>query len=599
MPRILLLLLLIPLAAIAADPNPPTLYSDQGAWPIRRQWTPDEYRKYAQWVQHLYEVKAGGTYEQRNAVLPQLLKDSAFNLLERPEFLGEGGNPQLSDRAINLAHNVLDCGKLTAFLPGYYAYRRALPWMSARVRSGGGDVRTAEANVPVGSVNSFTSPSPYAFFRDALTVFSSGNYRVELDGQNAVLSDTVPVAINPDYMLPGCINYIDGHCLTLAKVDDYGEMHFLHASTTRGHDIYTYNGMNTVGLETPRYTGDTHWRDFYYGIRLPRFPLAETNSKGKVVNVRRMTFEELKPFGASPEQFELMHQFDETGGLVERGFRIERYLDLVRMRLRTKDVIRPVEFLEEYAEKLADIFRLRERFVQNAWENVRQNGPIAFPEGDPNQNIFQAHGRWETWSSPSSDVDRRNSYYYLRDWALYVVRWFEVNPGSVDMHGLGQYEIGSRGDLARALVAEKDRIFEQHAMEYMNSRGEPARLTLLEIEKRLHDLSFDPNHPPELRWGAPRGSAERASAIETCTPVPSGDCIAMERAYDLQAFYRNVARRETEMSFLRGMDKRPAQHYKFAEALELYYPLTHPNKAIREWLERREAKLLAPLEPRE
>jgi len=66
-------------------------------------------------------------------------------------------------------------------------------------------------------------------------------------------------------------------------------------------------------------------------------------------------------------------------------------------------------------------------------------------------------------------------------------------------------------------------------------------------------MSFDPNHPPELRWGAPMGSEERASAPQTYTPTPSGIKVAMEDAYRLQAFYRSLCQRETDQSYLRKM----------------------------------------------
>ena len=35
---------------------------------------------------------------------------------------------------------------------------------------------------------------------------------------------------------------------------------------------------------------------------------------------------------------------------------------------------------------------------------VLENGPITYPERQPKDNIFQANGRWETWSSPSSSA---------------------------------------------------------------------------------------------------------------------------------------------------------------------------------------------------
>lgn len=542
------------LAAEARDPNPPSIYSTSGAWPIHRQWTPAETAHYAAWVEHIFIMKTTGTVEQRTAKLARVLTDPEMNLLEDPRFRGEGSNPQLAPDIVRSMHGVMDCGKFTAFMPAYYAYRRGLPWMTAIVRSGGGDVRTSEFNVPSGATNSFTCSSPGQFFRNAVGSFISGNYRVNLDGPNADQSDTVPVALNRQYLLPGCINYIDGHVLLLARVSEYGELQFLNCSTTPTRDIFTYNGMNTVTGITPRSLDPrTTWDGCFQGMRVPRYPIAETNSDGRVTSVRRRTNEEMKEFGFSTEQYDVMRQMYEHQYIEEAGLKVPRFLDFLRLRMKSVDTIAPLAFMEAYAGEILDAYRIRRQFVEDAWRNVRANGWITYPEELSNENIFQAAGRWETWSSPSSDVDRRNKYFYLADWLDFAIRQYGLVPEFIDLEGLEGYAIESQADLAAALLAEKKRIFAEHSMTYTNSAGDPVSLTLLDIEKRLYDLSFDPNHPPELRWGAPEGSEERATAPQTWTPVPHGTRVAMEDAYRWQAYYRSLGQRETSSSSLREM----------------------------------------------
>ena len=211
------------LAAAGQDPNPPSIRSNSGAWPIRRQWTPAETQHYAQWMERLYDRNANGTVDQRTAKLALLLTDPDMNLLLDPEFLGQGGNPQLPDAVIRSCHSMTDCAKFTAFVPAYYAYRRALPWMTTFVASGerGVDIRISKQNVPVGGANSFTSGSVGAFFADAVGGFISGNYRVNLNGRNAGQTDTVPVALNRASLMPGCINYLDGANNYSAVFNDY------------------------------------------------------------------------------------------------------------------------------------------------------------------------------------------------------------------------------------------------------------------------------------------------------------------------------------------------------------------------------------------
>lgn len=540
--------------ATAADPNPPTLHSNRGAWPIRRQWTRAETLHYAKWVENIFDKKTKGTVEQRIAKIQRIITDPEMNLLETPDFLGSAGNPQLPVSVLHTIHASLDCAKLTCFLPAYYAYRRALPWMISYVAPGSGDVRTSDFNVVSGTMSTFDAGSASEFFINASIGYSSGNYRVNLTGRNAGLSDTLPVAINPEFLMPGCMNYTDGHCLALAKVSDYGELYFLNCSTTETRDIFTYNGMNTVAGITPRgYDEKDEWNGCYQGLRVLRYPIALTNSAGDVVGIRRRTNEEMKEFGFSTEEYEVIRELIKNQFIAEGALKPQSFHDLIRLRMKRVDHIKPLQFMEEYAKELLEVYAIREQFVQDAWQEVLRNGPIMYPEELRDENIFQANGRWETWSSPSSDVDRRNKYFYLADWLDYAVRCYELMPGFVDLEGLEKYNIRSQGDLARAFVEEKRRIFRGHSMSYKKSDGQSVPLTLIDLEERLYDLSFDPNHPPELRWGAPYGSEERASAPERYTPVPNGEKIPMEEAYNWQAYYRCLGQRETGMSALRGM----------------------------------------------
>jgi len=489
---------------------------------------------------------------------------------------------------LQFVHNHIDCAKLGVYMPAYYAYRRGLPWMMSYVSSdGAGDVRTAPRNIPGGHISSFTSGSVNSFFRDMIVGFSTGNFRVELTGRNAHLSDTLPVAIRPDVLLPGAINYLDGHTLILGQVSPYGELQFLNASITVTRDIYTYNGMNTVSGITPRgvQSEENEWAGCFQGMRIWRFPIAETNSQGVVTNVRRRTNEEMKEFGFSTEQYTALESMMKNQYIDMGDYRPTNYHAFVRLRMKSVDYIVPLKFIEQYAEEIREAFHYREDFVQEAWQYVLRNGAITFPAELPDENIFQAHGRWESWSSPSSDVDRRNKYHYLSDWVRYAVDCFGMMPDFVDLTGLEKYEIRSQADLARALLAEKQRIFEEKYIYYTNSRGERVRLTLAQIEERLYDMSFDPNHPPELRWGAAWGSPEMEGAPERATPVPKGPPVPMREAYELQAYYRSVGQRETEMSILRGMftEGYPVLD-RFDEQIARCFYMVEPTEPLQEWL---------------
>ncbi|GMU92082.1 MAG: hypothetical protein AMXMBFR4_11400 [Candidatus Hydrogenedentota bacterium] len=573
------LALLLAGAAIGEDPNPPSIHSDKGAWPIRRQWNVAETHHFAKWINTIYRVKSQGTMDQRRAKLIRTLTDPEMNLLLDPEFAGAEANPQLPESLMYEMHRILDCGKLTVALSTYYSYRRALPWMMTYVRSGGGDVRTSPRNIPSGELNSFTAPSLEYFVVNAVRGFNTGNYRVEPFGERHEQSDTVPVAIDPRYLIPGAMHYLDGHVLVLADIDKHGELRFVDATTAASRDIYTFNGLNAV-MGIPPKRSENPGREYagcFQGLRIFRYPIAEVDETGEVLRVRRRTDEEMKEFGYSTEQYDKIEEITKTGRIMENGLPLESFHELIQARLRTVDRVSPVEFMNAYADELIDLFRMREAFVQDAWRDVNAHGPITYPENSTRENIFTADGRWGQWTSASTDVDIRSRYYYLADWMDNVIRWYDRKPEFVDLTGLDKYYLVDRGNLARALVAEKDRIFRQRVMHYTNSAGQRIALTLLDVERRLYDLSFDPNHPPELRWGAKPGMSECALAVQVNTPLPDGKSIAMMEAYRCQAYYRALCQRETTESYLSGMftEGFPTRE-KFEGQLAKWLPTAEP-----------------------
>jgi len=549
-------LALAPAAAFAADPNPPSIHSDRGAWPIRRQWTVEETRHFAQWIQHIYKAKTEGGQEQRLARIERILTDPQMNLLLDPEFAGEGCNGQLDLGAIRAMHSVLDCAKLTVSLSTYYAYRRGLPWMFSYVRAcDGGDVRTADYTIPAGEMNSMRYGSVDAFIRDALTGTCTGNFRVELNRERSELSDTLPVAITREYLVPGCLYYLDGHVLVLAGVSPYGEPRFLDATTAASRAVYAFNGLNSVSGITPRRSGapGQEYAGCFRGFRVYRWPIAEVNEDGAVIRVRRRTDDEMREFGFSTEQYDRMAELVATQRIVESRIALDSFHQFVRFRLRTTKRLNPAADLKVFAREMVALLEERERRVQDAWRDVNENGPIPFPEDRANGNVYTAGGRWAEYATAFADTECRAKYFGLADDLDTAIMWFDLSVEDVYLDGLNKHAIWTHADLADALLRAKRRIFAESALEYMNSSGQPVRITLLDVEKRLYDLSFDPNHPPELRWGAPAGSPEAQSAVRNDTPLPGGADMPMEEAYRREAYYRSLTHWEPERSYLQKM----------------------------------------------
>jgi hypothetical protein len=540
----------------AEDPNPPTIHSDRGAWPICRQWTLGETQHFADWIENIYLKKSEGTMKQRLAKIEGIFTDPEMNLLLDPAFLGEGGNPQLDLGTIRSLHQVIDCAKLAVSLTTYYAYRRGLPWMISYVRAhDGSDTRTADYTIPGGSTSSFDYRSAHDFFMDAVTGTCTGNYRVELNRRNTELSDTLPVAIDREHLLPGCLYYLDSHVLILATIDKYGEPRFLDATTAATREIHTQNGFNAVTGITPKRSSNagSEYAGCFCGFRLQRYPIAEVGTDGEVKRVRRRTDKEMREFGFSTEQYDKMEELVSSGKIREGDLEVDSFHDFVRLRLRTARTIDLAQDIDDCARSLQQMLEMRERCVQEGWQDVQQNGPIPFPEDRRTENLFNAGGRWGAFSTAALDADIRARYLRLLGYTDYAMPWFDRSLEGIDLEALNKNAIWTRSDYASAAMRFKNYVFRQTTLSYINSVGEKVTLSLLDIEQRLFDLSFDPNHPPEIRWGAAPGSQEAKNAPESGTPLPDKTVIPMAEAYRREAYYRTLARRDTDPSYLRKM----------------------------------------------
>ncbi len=316
--------------------------------------------------------------------------------------------------------------------------------------------------------------------------------------------------------------------------------------------------MNAVTGITPSNGGSDPYKGCFQGFRIFRYPVVEVNDKGRLVRVRRRTDEEMAAFGYSLEQYDRLAELVKTGFIREDGIQMDSLHDFVRYRMRSAKRIAPADILADYAQRMHALLLRREALVQEAWRDVRENGPVCFPEGDRDRNVFNAPGRWGRHASTHLDAELREDYYAVAELIRSAIHWYRLQPEYVELPEPlldGDWE---EAGLGVALTGIKNQCFSRYSLSYTNSKGEPVELSLLDVEERLFDLSFDPNHPPELRWGAPWGSAEMAGAENRPTPLPDENDVPMREAYELQARYRSMTYRDIEPSTLRVEQDFPA-----------------------------------------
>ncbi|MEK6816732.1 MAG: hypothetical protein AABY09_03900, partial [Nanoarchaeota archaeon] len=422
-----------------------------GAWPVYNDWNYPEFQKYSKWVHNIFMMKRKGNFKQKFAMLDRIILDDEMNLLNDSAFLGQG-NPQV--RAPQRIRLLTHCGNFPALLLLYYSYRRGLPIVFSKIGIGPigkRDIRYAVGNYPTKEVGSLTTGDDfYSYMTSALTMrgggfnFVSGNFRT---APYLERTDSVPISLDRKFLMPGTICYnSNGHVLVVGEVSDSGEVHFVDGHPD--NSITANQALSAIQHVAAAKEGKNGLIMCYDGFRNPRL--------AKVVGKRAVHFtnEEMKAFGLSIEQYEIMAELRRKKQLEIKGQKVKNFPQVAKAKLREKKEA-PLPFLETTVRELADMFAEREKFVQDGWKDVLKYGPIVFPNESETENIYQALGRWEVWSSPSSDIDRKNKYLYTLSTLEDMLKSF----GKTDIYDYSGFSSASQ--LASAIQKRKDEMLRQ------------------------------------------------------------------------------------------------------------------------------------------
>ena len=356
---------------------------------------------------------------------------------------------EASDRKLQL---YADCADLPVMLRAYYAYKRRLPFAVTQV-DGGRYTRRGNRTVAVFDNLSYEGSSQ-DFLRRIPELLHSGCYRTEPDAKDSL---TYPLSIEAKTIRPGAIFYSpEGHVGIVSEVTRNGEINLLD-----GHPDET--------LTRIRFS--------------PKLPWKSTARVGG--------FRAFRPVEVKNGKVVLASNNERLPGYSAEQYGLEDYYGEVRNRL-SKRKIDPLKSLEAtirediYAEVLD-----RVESVELGWEVGRQTA-IPVPP-----NIYTAEGNWEAYATPSRDLRLRRAILQLPEEIRTYLRLRRDAPSRLTP---GTPRIPSR--LGYLLLKRKDKLFRELNFSYKNSLGQRVSLSLADLEKRLFRLSFDPNHPPELRWGA-------------------------------------------------------------------------------------------------
>jgi hypothetical protein len=459
-----------------------------GAWRATRDWTDADEDAYSEWVGTVGRGRAAGLCR----VDARAQRISLWSCLATPEV-----NPLYDDRDLETYFRS-DCGDTPYVLRAYYAYKNALPFSYVAGVTG------AEGSLNNG-VEYTRDWRDYESFADLVEQMTTYHVHAEMFRMPVTVEndDSYPVRVTRDAIRPGAVFYDRrGHVLVVFAVDDDGTVRFFD-----GHPDNSLT-VSSFGEQWPQGSRDTGGG--FRAFRPQRFDLGS----GQFSRARNADL----PDYSAEEQFQSSY--------VVAG-RTVGYHEWVRLTLCTSGCNDVVGRFREGLATICNDVRARVESVDAAV----QAGMSARPH--PNAlppNIYDASGVWADWevySSPGRDVRLRQGFRSLHDFVAESVASARAGGTMYTFDGTADELVEAYLELWQGALSDPS-----CRVEYATSAGGRVALTLADVEARLFDLSFDPYHCPELRWGAV--GAERATCPDDAVKL---------RWYDDEARLRNIVDR--------------------------------------------------------
>lgn len=426
-----------------------------------------------------------------------------------------------------------DCTDMVYVLRGYYAWKMGLPFsFQAAVsinpgKDAGNDSRYSKYGNRVTSRTDIIHPQGRAprnapdFLTGIFNIVSTAMLRVNAEQDGRLFTDFYPLEITREAVRPGTVVYdIYGHVSIVYEIEDDGRILMISS-----HPDYTVSrepfGQSVVRSGPELGSGILAWRP----IKLKG---ARRTSDGNYIGGRIVGTSNEKLTDFSLEQYWGTHP-DESGrwdmAKFESDDRVLGYYDFVRARLRKPGTpFDPVDEMARATDALCTSFLARKTAVNLAiYAGIHEQ---AAPDRLPD-NIYGTYGDWERYATPSRDARLRTQAIEVDQLARDLIARHEAGDPSIDF---------PIGNLPAALHDVYDRRATTCRINYKRTDGSIVRLNMHHALDRLFDLSFDPFHCPERRWGA------SGNELSTCTD-------GKEKAawYDAQRFLRNDPRRTYDL----------------------------------------------------
>ncbi len=396
-----------------------------------------------------------------------------------------------------------DCADMAYVLRAYYAWKNGLPFSyqksMALAKTRREDIRySTKGNVVAERrqiLNSVADARP--FLRRIGWEVSTAMFRTHpVTGGGRSHDDFYPVKISRETVRPGVIAYdIFGHVGIVYDVMDDGRVKVVASHPDNSVSRSTY-GPNFMRSAPALGAGLKAWRPIRVdGAERAADGSLEGGALKAAPNEAIPGFSMEQYVGNVPAASGVWHE-----GAFQHEGRTLRYYDYVRRALAAPDfAYDPVAELRFGLQTICSAIKERKVAVDKAVRariHLKPHPPKLPP------NIYGTYGEWEEYSTPSRDARLKVSFIELRRDVQRLVEDVEAGDPGVSYEGANLPL-----DLVRAFEEEKEAC----TFTYWRSDQTRMRLNLAHVMDRLFELSFNPYHCPERRWGA------HGAELATCT----------------------------------------------------------------------------------
>ncbi len=423
--------------------------SEVAVWQESRfQWDADSDNAFSNWISNLGE----GVFARKCSTVESCLRNSQTN--------------SLWDNRDNALRVFADCADVPFVLRAYFSYKFGLPYSLATVHGeryspgnhtqcfAGGDGTICDSSRG-GELNQRSYGSINSLLSSIVNRVMSGYLRTAAADAS---SDTFPVAISRANVRPGSVFYDpNGHALTVFRVEESGLVRMFdgHPDNSLSTKIF---GEQFARGSSAQGGGFRNWRP----LKL---------QEGKIFRPSNRYLAENGYGYSASNQYQNFSAY--PGG---------SYYRFVRQSLSLQGPISPVQ---EFDERVVQFCKDLQERVGSVSLAVAAGLDRGSHPGSLPANIYGATGDWEIHSTPSRDTRLRVGLREL----------YRMAKAADDVEQLS--ELWNRRKLESICLVK-----------YKGSQGNQITITINDVSARIYDLSFDPYHCSELRWGAKPGVGE-------------------------------------------------------------------------------------------